>query len=268
MAITVSYSEDSKGWPSFYSFIPEKMIGMNNFFYTFKNGNLYRHNTNTNRNEYYGVAGNLNPSTITSVFNVKPLEAKLWKTLSLESDAAWGATVTTDLHQTGGSIDSSYFVPKEGDWFAFIRDNASTVNFSLRSANGLAQSVGVTNPNTTACVITFNQEPGNIISIGDAVYQTDPSVPPAVSPTPVFIGTVTAINNVISGGVFSITIDNLTGTPAPPTAAAAKFILYLKNSVAESHGIRGYVLEFTLSNNLTTPVELFAVGSSIFKSYP
>ena len=65
------------------------------------------------------------------------------------------------------------------------------------------------------------------------------------------IGAVAGVaSSAISGGLFSITIDNLTGTPAPPTAAAAKFILYLKNSVAESHGIRGYVLEFTLSNNL------------------
>ena len=33
---TVSYSENSKGWPSFYSYIPEYMIGMNNFFYTYQ----------------------------------------------------------------------------------------------------------------------------------------------------------------------------------------------------------------------------------------
>ena len=30
---TLSYSESSKGWPSFYSFTPEFMIGMNSFFY-------------------------------------------------------------------------------------------------------------------------------------------------------------------------------------------------------------------------------------------
>jgi len=266
MAITLSYSEDSKGWPSFYSFIPEKMIGMNNYFYSFYRGKLWRHNVNETRNNYYDDQFN---STITSVFNVKPLEAKLWKTLSLESDSAWGAVVTTDLHQTGGDISSSYFVQKEGDWFAFIGDNASTVNFSLRSANGLSPSIAVTNPGTTTCVITLSEPPGNIISIGDSAYQTDTAVDPI--PTPVRLGEVKGISNVLTGGFYSITIDNFTvpaGAPALPNALAANFIMYLKNSVAESHGIRGYVLEYKLTNISTAPVELFAVGSSIFKSYP
>jgi len=34
-AVTLTYSETSKGWPSFYSFIPEKTIGMNNYLYSF-----------------------------------------------------------------------------------------------------------------------------------------------------------------------------------------------------------------------------------------
>ena len=42
---TLSYSDKSEGWPSFYSFIPDFMIGMNSYFYTFSGGNLYRHNT-------------------------------------------------------------------------------------------------------------------------------------------------------------------------------------------------------------------------------
>jgi len=263
MAITLSYSGDSKGWPSFYSYHPEKMIGMNNYFYSFKNGRLYRHNTNERRNSYYGVDYN---STITSVFNVKPLEAKLWKTLSLESDSAWGAVVTTDLHQTGGRIESSYFVEKEGDWFAFIRDNSSTVNFNLRSANGIGVNTGVVNPGTTACVISFTKPPGSIISIGDIIYQTNTAVNPVPAPTK--IGPVTAVSNILVGGSYNVTIDNITGAPAPQIALANNFIVYLKNSVAESHGIRGYVLEYTLTNTSVSPVELFAVGSSIFKSYP
>ena len=50
---TLSYSEGSKGWPSFYSYIPEYMMGMNSYFYSFDGGNLYRHNTNAIRNNYY-----------------------------------------------------------------------------------------------------------------------------------------------------------------------------------------------------------------------
>ena len=72
---TLSYNNDSKGWPSFYTYYPDYMIGMNSFFYSFKGGNLFRHNTNTLRNNYYGVQGE---SSITSVFNPKPtLDIKL-----------------------------------------------------------------------------------------------------------------------------------------------------------------------------------------------
>ena len=46
------------------------------------------------------------------------------------------------------------------------------------------------------------------------------------------------------------------------------FICYIKNSVAESHGVRGHYLEFTLTNHDITATELFAVKSSVFKSYP
>ena len=44
---TLTYSESVQGFPSFYSYIPDMMIGMNNYFYSFKAGELYRHNTNT-----------------------------------------------------------------------------------------------------------------------------------------------------------------------------------------------------------------------------
>ena len=65
---TLSYAEDVKGWPSFYSFFPDYMVGMNGFFYTFgptinsdgtvSGGCLYRHNVNETRNNYYGVQYN------------------------------------------------------------------------------------------------------------------------------------------------------------------------------------------------------------------
>ena len=41
---TLTYSQGAKGWPSFYSFQPEMMIGMNNYFYSFKGGDLYSKN--------------------------------------------------------------------------------------------------------------------------------------------------------------------------------------------------------------------------------
>ena len=42
----------------------------------------------------------------------------------------------------------------------------------------------------------------------------------------------------------------------------------IKNPVAESHGARGYFMQFKLENDSTDPVELFSVGSSVMKSNP
>ena len=90
---TISYDSLTKGFPSFYSYFPDWMIGMNNYFYTFNGGNLYRHNTNETRNNYYGQNY---PSTLQTVFNDQPLENKLFKTINLEGDDSWGALITSD----------------------------------------------------------------------------------------------------------------------------------------------------------------------------
>jgi len=244
---TLSYSDGSKGWPSFYTYYPDYMIGMNSFFYSFKGGNLFRHNTNTLRNNYYGVQG---ISTITSVFNPKPtLDIKLFKTLSLESDDSWAVTnLSTDLNN--GSMASAYFERKEGEWFTFIRSNANTVNWNFRSANGLGSATAVTGA-AVATVITFTEPLGSILSIGDAIYaKTNPEL----------VGIITSMT------ATTITVD--ASDPAAYIPVQGDFIVSYKNSVAESHGVLGYYMEFTLTNSNTSPVELFSVGSDIMKSYP
>ena len=107
-----------------------------------------------------------------------------------------------------------------------------------------------------ATVVSFASPVGSIISIGDLAY--------AGTGTPVLAGRVDEIDNTAPN--FSITIDTtIAGAVAP---GPNTFIAYIKNSVAESHGARGYYMEFTLSNALTVPVELYSVGSSVMKSYP
>ncbi len=243
--VTLSYSPGVKGWPSFYSFIPEWTQGMNNYLYTFKNGQLYRHNTNSLRNNFYGVQYN---TTIKSVFNKSSLENKLFKTLVLESDAPWSATLETDLPQVG-SIASTYFEKKEGNYFAFIRFLETDINLLMRYANGIGgvDTVDATTP--TATTLTFTVSVGSIISIGDMIYY---------GTTPSLGGVVTGINGKV------ITIDTTSGS-APSNG---DFILYVKNTVAESHGVMGHYCEYELTNDSTSKVELFSVGSESMKSFP
>lgn len=263
---TLSYSNMVKGWVSFYSFIPEWMIGMNNYFYTFKGGDLYRHNVNENRNTFYSpwfvkigdAAGAYTPSTLQSVFNTAPLENKLFKTINLEGDAKWGVTLETDL-QYSGFIDANWFEKKEASFFAFVRNN-TVGQLALRSVNGIGRSTSVAGGNVINFALPI--EIGSIISIGDYFYF---SVPPYT--TPVLAGAVTAITVDLPNGINRITINTtIPGTTPIPIQDA--FFLYIKNSVAESHGVLGHYCTFNIENSSTDKVELFVVQTEVMKSFP
>lgn len=267
---TLTYSESVKGFPSFYSFYPDFMIGMNQFFYTFKGGNLWRHNVNETRNSFYGTTY---VSKMTSVFNELPLQNKLFKTLNLESDDAWEATLITDIQNTG-YIDDDWFEKKEQSWFAFVRNdggeaqNTNEAEWELRSLNGIAQSSSIDLSTPTAAQINFalDIEIGSILSVGDYFYFL---LPPTYS-APQFAGVVTAVTVNKPNNLNFITIDTtVTGTVPIPIQDA--YYLYIKNPISESHGVLGHYCEFTLTLNLpyaSSASELFAVEGEVMKSFP
>lgn len=267
MTNTLSYSEGVQGWPSFYSFYPDYMIGMNNYFYTFKGGNLYRHNVNETRNEFYGQQYT---SRLVSVFNTSPLENKLFKTLNLEGDSTWNALMETDI-QTSGFINAAWFEKKEQSWFAFVRNSgtvpANSSEYALRSVNGIGRSLSITGSGS-AVEVDFAISPtpisiGSIVSIGDYLYY---ALPPTYNSPLLFGRVVDIIVNYPSGDnklVVDTTIPNATipGIQNP-------YIMYIKGSIAESHGVLGHYCVFTLENGSSSKVELFAVESEVMKSYP
>ena len=244
-AITVTYSHKLNGWTSFFSYTPEWMIGMNTNFYSMSDGNLYRHRDNATRNNFYGVQYN---STIQTVFNDAPLDAKMFKTIGLEGDDPWTAAITTDFGT--GAIDSTYFQLKEGDYYAYIRRDSGATDVDLMSAQGIGVPLSVTGTAPGVITITFSFDIGNIISDGDAAYVGG-------------VSALTLIGTISSHTSTSITINTSSATPI-----VTDFIMYLKDAVAESYGARGYYMEITLTNTTTTAVELFAITSEVFKSYP
>ncbi len=249
MKYTLTYNKNVEGWTSFFSYHPEMMIGMNGAFYSFKGGELYKHNTNVNRNTFYydwwdelGFPDDaFEPSKVTSVFNKEPLTIKNFKTIATYGNSPWSCSVITDL--STGEIDSTYFVEKEGNWFAYIRSLSGDDNLRLRSAQGVGSVDTVDDPGTATTVLNFTFNIGTIVSIGDLAYRNDAG-------TIEFIGAITAFTNT------SITINN-----TPPSANAVSngdYILYIKNSVAESYGARGYYMQYELENGSTDRVELFS----------
>lgn len=263
---TLTYGQSVDGWVSFYSYYPDYIIGMNNFLYTFKGGNLYKHNSNTEfRNTFYYDWWNrqslgplaFSPSTLQSVFNQAVLENKLFKTIDLQGDSTWSVTLETDL-QNSGFIQAAWFEKKEATYFAFIRNNSSG-QLALRSVNGIGNSFQVTG----GTVIKFSISPliaiGNILSIGDYIYFG------AASPN--LAGQVTAITVDYPNNLNEITID-ITIPGTIPIPGNVNYFFYVKNSIAESHGVLGHYCVFNLQSLSTLKIELFSVESEVMKSFP
>jgi hypothetical protein len=259
-----------EGWTSFHSYYPEWMTNMNNFLYTFKSGELWKHNTNQRRNNWYknpALPSDPDPSTVTVVFNDAPSESKMFKTLACETDSPWKTTITTDLNS--GVMEASYFELKEGDYFTYIRRNPDTVDYKALSTQGIGKvALATVAPGTGFLSVFFAFEIPNSISVFD---QTLP--PPRTGGDVLYC--VDAITSAIKliGNVDEIINDPSTGNrivvKAPVNVANTNDFAYvIKNAVAESYGARGYYMQVLLENTSSSAVELFAISSQVFKSYP
>lgn len=238
---TITFSVAGNGFNSFHSFLPDWMIGMDNTFYTFKNGELYRHDDNSTRNSYYGTEYN---STITTIFNTGSSEVLKFNTLSVDGTEAWQADVSSGL--SDGLIETNYFKEKEGDFYAYIRRDPDTIDIRASSTQGIGNLVS-----EAAGVLTFGFNRTASIAIGDEAHVND-----GVSLE--LIGVITAYT------ATTITTDQ-SGTATP---VAGNNIVVTKPSLAESFGVRGYYMETLLTNTSTSLVELFSVSSEAFKSSP
>jgi hypothetical protein len=230
------------------------MLGVDNNFYTWKDGCMYQHNSNATRNAFYKDWDTLNNpyftynSTITTVFNQDPTSNKMFKTISLDSNKAWDVTVTTDL--STGTIADTYFKEKEGGWFAFIRraDDGSYDTYSM-STQGIGS---VTSYNAGTKTLTFTFNINNSIATGDKLYKVNGS------------NTLTLLGEVASHTATTVTLVSATLA----TISAADVIVFVKNAMAESYGARGYYMEVTATSDSSTEVEIFSISSSVHKSNP
>ncbi|QDP59031.1 MAG: putative structural protein [Prokaryotic dsDNA virus sp.] len=265
---TISYSETSEGFPSFYSFQPEWMIGMNNYFYSFNKGNLWRHNADSvNRCNFYGVD---NSFSITSVFNQLPVVSKIFKTINLESTVPFSVSCSTDIgNEQNITVTSDEFVQKEGAYFAYLRYTSMTnpvvtTVYPLRYVNGIGKTdITITGP-ANASVVEFpaGVEVNSILSVGDSFYF---SLVATAYATLEFMGTVTAINRANR----QVTVDATAGTvPALAPGVTNAFFVYIKNRQAESYGALGHYMNFVLTSSSTSAAELFAVETEYMPSSP
>lgn len=239
---TIAYSEEVKGWRTFYSFLPDWMCRLNNRFYTIHNGQLWEHHDQDNavHNNFYDSQYS---SSIKTVLNDGVQDDKIFKTLVLESDQKWDAAIATNY--TESTIASAEFNTRESRQFSFMRKNDNSSDLRGHTTQGIgaiASSAGTT--------ITFPQVP-QLVDVGNELYQLNGMAQE-------LIGVITGIN--MQAG--TITVASITTAPVNGYYAFAK-----KNARIEGSEVRGRHAELTLTNDSTAQGELFAVSSNAVKSY-
>ena len=152
--VTLSFSEKAKGWISFKSFVPESGVSINNEYYTFKGGEMYKHHSNNSYNTFYE---DFTESSITVLFNDEPGTVKSFSTLNYEGSQAKNKANLTDneyynlVDREGWYVsdiktnlqESSYleFKGKEDKWFTHIKGDTTTLQ-NLDEREFSVQGVG------------------------------------------------------------------------------------------------------------------------------
>ena len=200
IAKTVTFKEDVKGWVSFKSFTPENAISCANEYYTFKNGDIWKHHSEAvDRNTFYNES--LVPSSVEVIFNEVPGSVKSFKTVNYEGSQAkvtskdedgvtlmdgeyfnlsdidgWHVTnVITNLER-GGITE---FIKKEGKWFGYVIGDDITVNSTGNvSGNYDTEDFSIQGVGRTANVVSsiiFGCTDATMFNYSDAVTNDDGS---------------------------------------------------------------------------------------------
>ena len=160
---TISYDEKVKGWSSFKSFVPEQGISVTNFYYTFKDGNLYKHhddvitsfNSEVTWNNFYG---NQYESKVSTILNDSPGFIKSFKTVNYEGSQSNVLENLNDanyynLSSKDGwkleriSTDKEFgfvpeFIKKEGKWFNNLKGQAIDSKEQIDTTSFSFQGIG------------------------------------------------------------------------------------------------------------------------------
>jgi len=86
---TLAYDSRIQGWNGFFKYKPDQIFSLQGQYYTAFGSKIYKHYTNTDRNNFYGTK---EPSQIKFIFNPEPQTMKTFKTVSYEGSNGWEAT--------------------------------------------------------------------------------------------------------------------------------------------------------------------------------
>ena len=232
--VTWVFSDRINGWITRLSFNPEDMTRINSQFVSFKNGEIWLHNSDSIFNTFYGVE---HPTTFTFNFSQEPSTRKVYKAISIEGTIAPQIICESDLEQ--GYINNTDFEKEEGVLYGYIRGKNGTLNTSQLSFQGIGDCT------VNGLILEFNFDLDSIISVGDVILNENSQIVGTILSKTERTLTLNTANNIVSGD----------------------FVLVTKPESIQKQGLIGYHLEVKSTFSSNSEQEIYCVNSEAVKSY-
>lgn len=243
---TIAYDTEDKVWNTRYSFIPEAYDNMDNYMYTFKNGLMYRHTDDVNRNEFYADPYQ-STMRLVSAFNnsmVKTAEA-----FSIEGNNPWSfkfQTSGTTAQETVTSSGSSMIL-KEGAYYLNVPKSISASTTSNRTVIGYVAATGTW---ASGATITL----GNPIVAPFQVSGNTAIL--CLNASGATVSTLTNYKKIEQVDRNTIRLSNVSG--ATPSIATGTILVVDSLASVDGDSIRGpyFLIDVTVNGDL--PIEAYA----------
>ena len=122
---TIQQSEIKNRWSTFYSYIPESLCSNNIDIVSFKDGQIYKHNSNSVYNNFYGVDGSMIMNLIS---NITPGVIKVYNHIFIESSHPFLIPSATNQFEQKTSLIVDDFKDVEGVWKSEFLQDENTPN--------------------------------------------------------------------------------------------------------------------------------------------
>jgi len=162
-AETVGFSERTKKWNSFYSYLPHYMCKTGTSILSWRWGELYEHNKDgAGYNNFYGTNYN---SELTVISNQAGSNNKVYKAFSQESDDIWGVEFTTPNGQQSSLIVSDFDTRENIHYSDILNDINSPGGLiegdRMRDVTLIAKLIVLKNALTRLFAVNFNISPSH-----------------------------------------------------------------------------------------------------------
>ena len=226
----LGFKEKAKGFPNYYTFSPDFMLGADNALYAWKDGVMYKLNETLIHNEYFGEQ---KICKIKFYVNHEFGLEKVFKAMSLKSTHAWDADLKTQ--EMSRTIPKEHFEKISNFWYSDIMTNTNT-NTPANNIFGIGDKAIVNGE------IAITEKP-SVISIGDTILSATLLFTPSV--------------------IVDITEDKI--IIADPLNTAVSFLMYSKNQGIDGVDLAGDYMEVELTLETDEEVTISAVNTEVVK---